>query len=95
LSQTVGPERSAQTMPGRQKVSALVLGNLALAYIQARKLDEATATLHDAIDVVEPPAVVAGQRRVRRRPEATPLARSTAGPRHPRPAAGPLLALMA
>ena len=46
-------ERSAQTMPGRQKVSALVLGNLALAYIQACKLDEATATLHEAIDVVE------------------------------------------
>ncbi len=40
-------------MPDRQKVSALVLGNLALAYIQQRKLDEATATLHEAIDVVE------------------------------------------
>lgn len=45
--------RTARAMLAWQKVSALVLGNLTLAYIRQRKIDEATASLHDAIDVVE------------------------------------------
>lgn len=36
-----------------QKVSAIVLGNLSLAYVRQGKLEEATATAHQAIDVVE------------------------------------------
>jgi transcriptional regulator with XRE-family HTH domain len=35
------------------KSQAVVLGNLSLAYLRQRKLDEAVATLHQAIDVVE------------------------------------------
>lgn len=44
---------TARAMAGRQKVSALVLGNLGLAYIRQRHLDAATSTLHAAIDVLE------------------------------------------
>jgi hypothetical protein len=40
-------------MRDRLKVSAIVLGNLTLAYLRQRKLAEATATLHAAIDEVE------------------------------------------
>lgn len=46
-------EESAQAMQDGQKVGALVLGNLTLAYLQQRRLDEGTTTLHEAIDVVE------------------------------------------
>lgn len=42
-----------RVMQDRRKISALVLGNLTLAYIQQSKLDQATTTLHEAIDVVE------------------------------------------
>lgn len=44
----------------RQKSRSLVLGNLALSLIQQRKLDEATATLHDAIDILESSRGAAG-----------------------------------
>lgn len=46
-------EPTAQALQDRSKPHAIVVGNLALAYIRQRKLDEATATLHKAIDVVE------------------------------------------
>jgi len=42
-----------RAMQDGQKASAIVLGNLTLAHIQQSNLDQATATLHQAIDVVE------------------------------------------
>jgi transcriptional regulator with XRE-family HTH domain len=44
---------TVQAMAGEEKVSALVLGNLALAYLRQGQLDAATAVLHSAIDVLE------------------------------------------
>ncbi|MGH3712178.1 MAG: helix-turn-helix transcriptional regulator [Micromonosporaceae bacterium] len=44
----------------RQKSRSLVLGNLALSFIRQRKLDEATATLHNAIDILEQSRGAAG-----------------------------------
>jgi hypothetical protein len=46
-------EQTTDAMRDRPKVSAIVLGNLILAYLRQRKLAEATATLHAAIDEVE------------------------------------------
>jgi tetratricopeptide (TPR) repeat protein len=46
-------EQTADTMRDGQKVSAIVLGNLSLAYLRQRKLDEATTALHAALDEVE------------------------------------------
>jgi hypothetical protein len=46
-------EQTAEAMRDRQKVSAIVLGNLTLAYLRQRKLEEGTTTLHAAIDEVE------------------------------------------
>jgi transcriptional regulator with XRE-family HTH domain len=46
-------EETARTLQDRSKSQAIVLGNLTLACIRQGKLDEATATLHRAIDVVE------------------------------------------
>jgi len=44
------PQRSSQdTLAGAGRV----LGNLALAYLRQRQLDAATATLHEAIDLLE------------------------------------------
>lgn len=37
----------------RPKTRSLVLGNFALAYLRQRQLDAATATLHEAIDLLE------------------------------------------
>jgi hypothetical protein len=45
--------RTAEALRDRSKSQAIVLGNLALAWIRQGKLDEATAVLHRAIDVVE------------------------------------------
>jgi transcriptional regulator with XRE-family HTH domain len=44
---------TAQLMGNERKVSALVMGNLALAHIACRDLEAATAWLHDAIDELE------------------------------------------
>lgn len=44
---------TAKALGDRSKSQAIVLGNLALACIRQKKLDEAAATLHSAIDVVE------------------------------------------
>ncbi|WP_100448098.1 helix-turn-helix transcriptional regulator [Glycomyces xiaoerkulensis] len=46
-------ETTAQELRDRSKSQAIALGNLALALIRQRKLDEATGALHSAIDVVE------------------------------------------
>lgn len=44
---------TAKTMAGEQKVSALVLGNLGLAYIRQRQVEAAVASLHAALDELE------------------------------------------
>jgi hypothetical protein len=46
-------EETAATFVRRQKSQAIVLGNLALAYIRQGKLQEAAARLHEAIEIVE------------------------------------------
>ncbi len=46
-------EETAQALQEHSKSHALVLGNLALAYIRQGTLDEAVASLHLAIDVTE------------------------------------------
>jgi transcriptional regulator with XRE-family HTH domain len=46
-------EETAQELQRWKKSRAIVLGNLSLAYIRQRKLDEAIGKLHQAIDVVE------------------------------------------
>jgi tetratricopeptide (TPR) repeat protein len=46
-------EQAAQALHDRSKSHALVLGNLALAYIRLGQLDAAMASLHRAIDVTE------------------------------------------
>jgi hypothetical protein len=46
-------ESTARSLHDRQKSRAIVLGNLALAHIRRHDLEEAAATLHQAIDVVE------------------------------------------
>ncbi len=44
---------TAEALHARPKTRSLVLGNLALAYLRQRQLDAATATLHEAIDLLE------------------------------------------
>lgn len=44
---------TAEALRARPKTRSLVLGNLALAYLRQRQLDGATATLHEAIDLLE------------------------------------------
>jgi hypothetical protein len=44
---------TAEALHARPKTCSLVLGNLALAYLRQRKLDAATVTLHEAIDLLE------------------------------------------
>jgi hypothetical protein len=46
-------EATAGSLRDRPKSRAIVLGNLALAHIRQRNLDEAVGTLHQAIDLVE------------------------------------------
>lgn len=46
-------KEAATALASQEKVSALVLGNLGLAQIRQRQLDEAAASLHTAIDVLE------------------------------------------
>ena len=46
-------EETAQTLQDRSKSQAIVLGNLTLACIRQRQVDEAAAMLHRALDVVE------------------------------------------
>lgn len=44
--------QTAERLQDRPKSRSLVLGNLALAYLRQRELDAATATLHNAIDLL-------------------------------------------
>ncbi len=46
-------ETTAAALVARPKTRSLVLGNLALAYLRQRQLEAATATLHEAIDLLE------------------------------------------
>jgi tetratricopeptide (TPR) repeat protein len=46
-------EDVAEKLRAREKSRAIALGNLALAYTRQGKLDQASATLHEAIDVIE------------------------------------------
>jgi transcriptional regulator with XRE-family HTH domain len=46
-------EETARQLEGRSKSEAIVLGNLALAYLRQDRLDEAVAAVHKAIDVIE------------------------------------------
>ena len=52
--------KSAQSLRTWPKTRSLVLGNLALSHLRQRQLDEATATLHDAIDALEQTRGAAG-----------------------------------
>ncbi len=45
--------QTAEALHARPKTRSLVLGNLALACLRQRQLDAATATLHEAIDLLE------------------------------------------
>ena len=51
---------TARSLRSWQKTRSLVLGNLALACLRQRKLDEATTTLHTAIDALEQARGAAG-----------------------------------
>ncbi len=46
-------ESTARSLQGRHKSKAIILGNLALAHIGQRDLDQAVAVLHRAIDLLE------------------------------------------
>ena len=46
-------EATSRQLPYRSKAEAIVLGNLALAYIGQSQVDEAVVALHKAIDVIE------------------------------------------
>lgn len=51
---------TVSSLADRRKSRSLVVGNLALSLIQQRKLDETTATLHDAIEILEESRGAAG-----------------------------------
>jgi tetratricopeptide (TPR) repeat protein len=46
-------ESTARQLQYRSKAEAIILGNLALAYIGQARVDEAAAALHKAIDVIQ------------------------------------------
>jgi tetratricopeptide (TPR) repeat protein len=46
-------ESTARRLHGRHKSKAIVLGNLALAHVRQRDIDQAAAVLHRAIDLLE------------------------------------------
>jgi tetratricopeptide (TPR) repeat protein len=46
-------ESTARSLQGRHKSKAIVLGNLALAHIRQRDIEQAAAVLHRAIDLLE------------------------------------------
>jgi transcriptional regulator with XRE-family HTH domain len=46
-------EATSSALHGRQKSRSIVLGNLALAHIRQRHIEESIAVLHEAIDIVE------------------------------------------
>ena len=46
-------ESTARRLQGRHKSKAIVLGNLALAHVRQRDVDQAATVLHRAIDLLE------------------------------------------
>jgi hypothetical protein len=46
-------ERTARSLHGRHKSKAIILGNLALAHVRQREIEQAAAVLHRAIDLLE------------------------------------------
>jgi hypothetical protein len=46
-------EAARQILDGRKKATAIVLGNLAVAAIRQRNVDDAVSRLHQALDVIE------------------------------------------
>jgi hypothetical protein len=44
---------TARRLQGRHKSKAIVLGNLALAHVHQREIEQATTVLHRAIDLLE------------------------------------------
>jgi tetratricopeptide (TPR) repeat protein len=46
-------ERTARRLQGRHKSKAIVLGNLALAHVRQRDIEQAATVLHRAIDLLE------------------------------------------
>ncbi|MDW5324969.1 hypothetical protein [Plantactinospora sp. KLBMP9567] len=46
-------EVTSSAVSGREKSHSIVLGNLALAHIRQRHIEESAAVLHEAIDIVE------------------------------------------
>jgi DNA-binding XRE family transcriptional regulator len=46
-------DATAKSLHARPKTRSLVLGNLALAHLRQRQMEAATATLHEAIDLLE------------------------------------------
>jgi tetratricopeptide (TPR) repeat protein len=46
-------ESTARRLQGRHKSKAIVLGNLALAHVRQRDIDQATTVLHRGIDLLE------------------------------------------
>jgi hypothetical protein len=44
---------ASKALADKKKSQAIVLGNLSVAYIRQRELDEGTSTLHRTIDAVE------------------------------------------
>jgi hypothetical protein len=54
-SAKAGPilESTARRLQGRHKTKAIILGNLALAHVHQRDIEQATTVLHRAIDLLE------------------------------------------
>jgi hypothetical protein len=46
-------EGTARRLQGRHKSKAIILGNLALAHVRQRDVDQAATVLHRAIDLLE------------------------------------------
>jgi hypothetical protein len=46
-------EGTARRLQGRHKSKAIILGNLALAHVRQRDVEQATTVLHRAIDLLE------------------------------------------
>jgi hypothetical protein len=46
-------ESTARSLHGRRKSKAIILGNLALAHVRQREIEQAAVVLHRAIDLLE------------------------------------------
>jgi len=50
---TLNQPGTARRLQGRHKSKAIILGNLALAHVRQRDIEQATTVLHRAIDLLE------------------------------------------